>query len=88
VCRSREIAAFLARVASARAYPPEGRWSEALIFWSPSPASLDRSSADHDHTQAQMEVTEQRRKMLEVIRDRGVGAASDFRLLVRRQDGA
>jgi hypothetical protein len=36
----------------------------------------------------QMEATEQERQMLGVIRDHGVGAASDFRLLVQRQDGA
>ena len=36
----------------------------------------------------QMEATEQERQMLEAIRDHGGGTASDFRLLVQRQDGA
>jgi len=35
-----------------------------------------------------MEATEQERQMLEVIRDHGVDASSDFRLLIQRQDGA
>jgi hypothetical protein len=36
----------------------------------------------------QMKATEQERQMLEAIRDHGLGTASDFRLLVQRQDGA
>jgi hypothetical protein len=40
------------------------------------------------HNVIKVEATEQERQMLEVIRDHGVGATSDFRLLVQRQDGA
>jgi hypothetical protein len=35
-----------------------------------------------------MEGSEQERQLLEVLRDHGVDAASDFRLLVQKQDGA
>jgi len=35
-----------------------------------------------------MEGSEQERQLLEVLRDHGIDAASDFRLLVQKQDGA
>ena len=35
-----------------------------------------------------MEGSEQERKLLEVLRDHDGGAASEFRLLVQKQDGA
>ena len=35
-----------------------------------------------------MEGSEQERQLLEALRDHGVDAASDFRLLVQKQDGA
>jgi hypothetical protein len=35
-----------------------------------------------------MEGSEQERQLLEVLRDHGVDVASDFRLLVQKQDGA
>ena len=35
-----------------------------------------------------MEGSEQERQLLEVLRDHGVDAASDFGLLVQKQDGA